>query len=97
MSFSVTLSAASNVIVSASFATANGTAIAPSDYVSTNGQLTFNPGDLSKSIDITINGDPTAEPDETFTVSLSNPVMQTSLQSGYRHAVMTTQSAAVSF
>src|SRR5205807_418670 len=59
------------------FATANGTATAPTDYVATNGTLTFNPGDLTKTVPVTINGDVNFEPDETFTVTLSTPVNAT--------------------
>ncbi len=75
--FTVTLSAASNLTVSVNFATANGTATAPTDYLATSGTLTFNPGDLTKTINVTINGDQLFEPDETFTVNLSNPVNTT--------------------
>jgi hypothetical protein len=77
MTFTVTLSPASNQTVSVNFATANGTATAPSDYLATSGTLTFNPGDLTKTIPVTINGDQLFEPDETFTVNLSNPVNTT--------------------
>ncbi|PYS54319.1 MAG: Ig domain-containing protein,Calx-beta domain-containing protein, partial [Acidobacteria bacterium] len=77
MTFTVTLSSASNLTASVNFATANGTATAPSDYLVTNGTLTFNPGDLTKTINVTINGDQLFEPDETFTVNLSNPVNTT--------------------
>ena len=74
MSFTVTLSAASNLTAKVDFATANGTAAAPSDYLATNGTLTFNPGDLTKTISVTINGDVNFEPNETFTVNLTNAV-----------------------
>src|SRR5207244_10166284 len=46
LTFTVTLAAVSNLTVTVNFATANGTATAPTDYVATNGTLTFNPGDL---------------------------------------------------
>src|SRR5438552_7592376 len=77
MTFTVTLSSASNLSVNVNFATANGTATAASDYLATSGTLTFNPGDLTKTINVTINGDQLFEPDETFTVNLSNPVNTT--------------------
>jgi hypothetical protein len=72
LSLTVTLAAASNETVTVNYATANGTATAGSDYVSTSGTLTFNPGDLTKAIDVTINGDQSFEPNETFFVNLSN-------------------------
>ncbi len=74
LNFTVTLSAASNLTVTANYTTANGTATAPSDYTSiASTLLTFNPGDTSKTIPVTINGDVSFEPDETFFVNLSNP------------------------
>jgi hypothetical protein len=74
LNFTVTLSGASNITVAANYATANGTATAGSDYVSTSGTVTFNPGDLlTKSFGVTLTGDQVVEPDETFFVNLSNP------------------------
>jgi hypothetical protein len=73
MVFTVTLSAASNQTVKVDYATADGTATAGSDYVATNGTLTFNSGDLTKTVQVTINGDQSFEPDETFFINLSNP------------------------
>ncbi|NQW03003.1 MAG: hypothetical protein HQ485_03150, partial [Acidobacteria bacterium] len=43
------------------------------DFVSKSGFVTFAPGTTSAQIAITINGDTTAESNETFTVNLSNP------------------------
>jgi len=74
MNFTVTLSAASNLTVTVDFATANGTALSPSDYQSTTGTLTFTTGQTTKTIGVTIKGDTSFEPDENFTVSLTNPV-----------------------
>ena len=71
--FTVTLSESSPQKVTVQYTTANGTAGAPTDYISTNGTLTFNPGVTTRTIDITINGDTTVEPNETFFVNLSNP------------------------
>lgn len=73
--FTVTLSAASGATVNVSYATANGTALtSDNDYQSTSGTLTFNPGDLTKSITVVINGDQKTELDETVLLNLSNPV-----------------------
>jgi CSLREA domain-containing protein len=71
--FTVTLSAASAQTVTVQYATANGTATAGSDYVTTNGTLTFNPGVTSQPVNVTINGDTVLEQGETFFVNLSNP------------------------
>ena len=70
----VTLSATSAQTVKVDFATADGTATAPSDYQANNGTLTFNPGDLTKTITVLVNGDTMDEPNETFFVNLSNVV-----------------------
>jgi hypothetical protein len=71
--FTVSLSSASGTTVTANFATAAGTATAGSDYVETSGVVTFNPGATVATIPVTINGDFTDEPDETFTLTLSSP------------------------
>ncbi|HEY0322463.1 MAG TPA: Calx-beta domain-containing protein, partial [Pyrinomonadaceae bacterium] len=73
--FTVTLSAASSLTVKVDYATANGTATtAGNDYQSASGTLTFNPGDpLTKTITVLVNGDTVNEPNETFTVNLTNP------------------------
>ena len=54
------------------FATADGTATATNDYVSATGTLTFNPGDTSKIISVTIIQDALDETNETFDINLSN-------------------------
>jgi hypothetical protein len=77
LSFPVTLSASTPLPVSVSYATSNGTASAPADYTSATGTVTFAPGETSKTIDVTVVGETVYEPDETFTVALSNPVNAT--------------------
>jgi len=70
--FTVTLSTASGLTVTANYATADGTATtAGSDYQSTIGQVVFNPGDLTKTITVTVNGDTVPEVNETFLVNLT--------------------------
>ena len=55
------------------YATADGTATAPTDYSSTSGTLTWAPGETTaKHVHVTVIGDLTPEPDETFSVNLSN-------------------------
>ncbi|MCB8947301.1 MAG: hypothetical protein H6653_04715 [Ardenticatenaceae bacterium] len=70
--FTVTLSAPSGKTITVDYATADGTATAGSDYVTDSGMLTFAPGDTSKTISITINGDVVDEVNETYLVNLSN-------------------------
>jgi hypothetical protein len=74
LTFTVSLSAPLGHSVSVSYATQDGTATtANNDYLAAAGSLTFNPGETSKSVSITIVGDNTSEPDEVFLVVLSNP------------------------
>jgi hypothetical protein len=72
--FTVTLSWAPATQVTMSYATANGTAIAPADYQAKSGTVTFVPGDVSETITIAVVGDGLDEPNETFVVNLSAPV-----------------------
>ena len=71
--FTVTLSAAAAGSVTASYATADGSATAGSDYTPSSGAVNFAPGQTSQTIGIAVNGDATTEPNETFTVTLSAP------------------------
>jgi hypothetical protein len=77
--FVVSLSAPSAQAVTVDYATAAGTAIAPDDFAPANGTVTFNPGDLAKEVSPSPNvvGDTVDEPDETFTLALTNPVNAT--------------------
>ena len=60
--------------VTASYATANGTAVAPGDYTTTSGTVTMTGPTLSRTVTVPVVGDTTVEPNETFTLGLSNPV-----------------------
>lgn len=70
--FAVSLSNPSAATITVDTDTADGTATAPSDYAASSGTLTFAPGQTSKSLSVTVNGDVTFEPDESFLVNLSN-------------------------
>jgi Ca2+-binding RTX toxin-like protein len=74
VSYTVTLSNASTQAITVQYATANGTAIAGSDYTSTSGTLTFNPGVTSQVINIPILNDSINEANETFTLNLASPI-----------------------
>ena len=54
------------------FATANGTAAAGSDYLATGGTLSFAAGQATRTVSVTINGDTSIEPNETFFFNLTN-------------------------
>ena len=66
----VRLSAPSNQSVTVNYSTANGTALAGSDYQAVSGTLTFAKGQTSKSILVPVIGDNLSEPNETFFVNL---------------------------
>ena len=72
--FTVTLSKPSGQTVSASFATADGTATAGQDYVPASGTVSFAPGSTAQPVAVDVLGDTILEADETFVVNLSNPV-----------------------
>jgi hypothetical protein len=69
--FTVTRGGKLDTTVTVSYATANGTALAGSDYVAAGGTLTFAPGETTKTIRVLVNGDLTEESDEWFSVYLS--------------------------
>jgi hypothetical protein len=79
LTFNVTLSRASGKPVNVTLHTADGSARAPSDYVSKSITLTFTPGQTHKSVPIAVRGDTVREPNETFFVLLNNPVNATIL------------------
>ncbi len=71
--FTVTLSQPSTKIITVDYATADGTAVAGSDYTATSGTLTFPAGTTTQTVVVPVLGDTTIEATETFTVTLSNP------------------------
>ena len=74
LSFAVTLDAPSALPVSASYATADGTATAGSDYEAASGTVAFAPGETGKTIRVAIIDDTMDEADEeTFVLALSSP------------------------
>lgn len=73
--FAVTLSEAVDSSLSVDFATDDGTATAPEDYVAASGTLNFSgTAGETKTITISVHGDTLYEEDETFAVTLDNLV-----------------------
>jgi hypothetical protein len=71
--FTISLNRPQFQTVTVDFATETiGTATSGSDYQPTAGTVTFNVGETSKPATVLINGDTTQEPNETFSVRLSN-------------------------
>ena len=75
--FTVTLSHVSSRTVTVSYATQDGTAQAGSDYTAASGTLTFNPGDTSQTVSVTVLTDSDDEGEETLTLTISNPSQAT--------------------
>jgi hypothetical protein len=69
--FVVTLSGPSTLPVGVDAFTVGGTAVAPSDFVDNAQFFLFQPGEVSKTFTVLVNGDITAEADETFSVLLA--------------------------
>ncbi|UXE62776.1 MAG: S8 family serine peptidase [Woronichinia naegeliana WA131] len=74
-SYTVSLSGSSPQTITVQYSTANGTALAGSDYTATTGTLAFTPGVTSQtiSIPILILNDSVNEANETFTLKLTSP------------------------
>jgi hypothetical protein len=72
--FGITLAPVSGRAVTVAYATEAGTAIAGADFTAVSGALTFAPGTTSLPRPVSVLGDTTVEPNETFTLRLSGPV-----------------------
>ncbi|MEM7034379.1 MAG: Calx-beta domain-containing protein, partial [Chloroflexota bacterium] len=72
--FMVRLDTPSPAIVTVDYTTHDGSAIRDLDYVPTEGTLVFGVNESQKTISVPILEDDTAEPNESFTVQLSNAV-----------------------
>ena len=69
--FAVSLSRAASGPVSVTWATADGTATAGSDYTRASGKLKFAPGETAKTVRVPVLDDMVDEGEETFTLRLS--------------------------
>jgi hypothetical protein len=74
-SFAFTVQASGSLkgAASVSYATANGTAVAPADYGSASGSLSFDRRSKTRTVSIQVVGDAVDELDEAFQVRLSAP------------------------
>jgi hypothetical protein len=67
------MSRASTIPVTVQWATADGSAKAPGDYIAASGTVTFAPGQTLQTITVQIKGDRVKEPNEVMFVLLHNP------------------------
>jgi hypothetical protein len=75
--FTVTLDQVSTLNATVNFSTADGTALAGSDYTATSGVLTIPAGSLTGTVTVVVLGDRVLEPNETFVLNLSAPSLST--------------------
>ena len=75
--FELTLANPSSQTVTVDWATQDGTALAPADYVAASGTVTFGPGVTTQTVVVQVKGDVVFEPDETFSIVLSDPTNAT--------------------
>jgi predicted extracellular nuclease len=89
--FTITSSAAAPVGgYTVNFATADDTAtVADGDYLGASGTVTIPSGQTTATVDITVNGDATWEPNETFFVNLSSPPAGTQIADGQGQGTIT--------
>jgi hypothetical protein len=71
ITFTVSLSAASNQTITVAYTTVDGNATAGSDYQAASGWLTIPAGQTSATFTVAVKGDRLPEPTETFAVNLS--------------------------
>jgi len=62
-----------NTAVCVDYKTEDGTACSPDDYSGVAGTLTFGPGELSKTVELSVEDDDMFEEDEHFYIRVSNP------------------------
>ena len=74
LAFAVTLSRAASGTLTVNYATSDGTATAGTDYTAASGTLTFQTGESSQTIEVTVLDDAHDEGEETLTLTLSNPL-----------------------
>lgn len=70
--FNLSLNAASGESIAVDYATADASATALQDYQPLAGTVTFNPGETLKTVSVAISGDAAVEPNEIFSLNLSN-------------------------
>jgi hypothetical protein len=71
--FTLTLSGPSVEAIAVRAITTPGTATAATDYNSINSVIIFQPGTVTRTLDVSIIGDTNLEPNETFSVNLTEP------------------------
>ena len=77
VNLTVTLTGQTGQTVTVNYAVTGGSADTPADFTISGTSLTFNPGETSKTVPITVVDDSASESDETIQVTLSSPTNAT--------------------
>jgi Calx-beta domain-containing protein/uncharacterized protein DUF4214 len=93
----VTLSNPTVQVVTVDYTTGNGTATAGSDYVAASGTVTIPAGSTSVPILIHVNSDMDIEPNETFTITLSNATNVNFISNAVANVTIANDDATVQF
>ncbi|SEP63509.1 beta strand repeat-containing protein [Nitrosomonas ureae] len=94
--FVIVLDRPSTSVVSMNYATQNGTALAGSDFVATNGSLKFAPGETAKTVKVTLVNNAAFEASEAFNLVLSALTNATTLDAIGTAIIFENDAAAVS-
>ncbi len=86
----VQLSAAGTQVANVAWSTADGTAIAGTDYTAASGTLTFIPGQTTQLITIELLSDSVTQPDRTFAINLTDPTNATIAQPSFTATIADT-------
>ena len=81
VTYTVSLTNPSSTAVTVDYATSNGTATAGADYGANSGTLTFAAGEVTKTVTVAITDDTLFENSENYTIALSNPSLNASIDS----------------
>lgn len=86
VTMTIFLQGGTQVPVTVNYATADGTAIAGSDYVATSGSVTIQPGVFDATVSIPIINDTEVEPQENFSLNVTSAVNARTVSSGINAA-----------
>ncbi len=92
--FTITLAPASPNTVTVNYATANGSAVAPTDFTAVSGSATFAPGTTTQTVSVTIQPKSTSTSDLYYYLDLTAPV-NAQLQRSYAIGYLVDQVAPV--
>ncbi|WP_352259882.1 Calx-beta domain-containing protein [Psychrobacter sp. TB55-MNA-CIBAN-0194] len=79
VTYTVSLTNPSSTAVTVDYETNNGTATAGADYVANSGTITFAPGEVTKTVTVSITDDNLFENSENYTIALSNASLNASI------------------